>query len=160
EKGARVGDLFMSLIYTCQLNQANPFDYLTQLQRHADQLAAGPQLWMPWNYRETLASKSGAQQRGNVSEIEAMSQRKPKKATPANKQPELMAQLRRALSRRKKAELVDILLAGIIHSRSLGGQGLEEVEVGQGNHLSVQGKLRLFEYDRGKISDEHQGDAS
>jgi hypothetical protein len=32
--GARVGDLFMSLIYTCQLNRANPFDYLTQLQRH------------------------------------------------------------------------------------------------------------------------------
>ena len=53
--GARVGDLFMSLIYTCQLNQANPFDYLTQLQRHADQLAASPQLWMPWNYREALA---------------------------------------------------------------------------------------------------------
>ena len=34
--GARVGDLFMSLIYTCQLNEANPFDYLTELQRHAD----------------------------------------------------------------------------------------------------------------------------
>jgi transposase len=59
--GARVGDLFMSLIYTCQLNQANPFDYLTQLQRHTDQLAAGPQLWMPWNYREALANESGAQ---------------------------------------------------------------------------------------------------
>ena len=40
--GARVGDLFMSLIYTCQLNQANPFDYLTELQRHADALAAVP----------------------------------------------------------------------------------------------------------------------
>jgi transposase len=53
--GARVGDLFMSLIYTCQLNQANPFDYLTQLQRHADRLATSPQLWMPWNYREVLA---------------------------------------------------------------------------------------------------------
>ena len=53
--GARVGDLFMSLIYTCQLNQANPFDYLTQLQRHADAVAASPQLWMPWNYRDALA---------------------------------------------------------------------------------------------------------
>jgi transposase len=53
--GARVGDLFMSLTYTCQLNQANPFDYLTQLQRHADALAACPQLWMPWNYRDALA---------------------------------------------------------------------------------------------------------
>ena len=55
QNGARVGDLFMSLIYTCQLNQANPFDYLTQLQRHADELAASPAQWMPWNYRETLA---------------------------------------------------------------------------------------------------------
>jgi hypothetical protein len=53
--GARVGDVFMSLIYTCQLNQANPFDDLTQLQRHADRLATSPQLWMPWNYREALA---------------------------------------------------------------------------------------------------------
>src|SRR5262245_65693143 len=39
-----------------------------------------------------------------------MSQRKPKKAPPASKRPESMAQLRRALSRRKKAELVDALL--------------------------------------------------
>jgi hypothetical protein len=39
-----------------------------------------------------------------------MSPRKPKKAAPASKRPESMAQLRRALSRRKKAELVDTLL--------------------------------------------------
>ena len=52
--GARVGDLFMSLIFTCQLCDANPLDYLTELQRHADELAAEPQRWMPWNYRETL----------------------------------------------------------------------------------------------------------
>jgi transposase len=55
QNGALVGDLFMSLIYTCQLNEANPFDYLTQLQRHTDQLAANPQLWLPWNYRAALA---------------------------------------------------------------------------------------------------------
>jgi hypothetical protein len=54
--GARVGDLFMSLIYTCELNQANPFDYLTRLQEHADEVAANPQCWMPWNYREALAT--------------------------------------------------------------------------------------------------------
>jgi transposase len=45
----------MSLIYTCQLNQANPFEYLTELQRHPDALANGPQRWMPWNYRDALA---------------------------------------------------------------------------------------------------------
>jgi hypothetical protein len=39
-----------------------------------------------------------------------MSQRKSKKAAPARQRPESMAPLRRALSRRKKAELVDILL--------------------------------------------------
>ncbi len=53
--GAQVGDLFMSLIHTCQLCGANSFDYLTQLQRHARELVAKPAEWMPWNYRETLA---------------------------------------------------------------------------------------------------------
>src|SRR5438034_130416 len=52
--GAQVGDLFMSLIYTGQLNRANPFDYLAQLQRHADPLATSPERWMPWNYRDAL----------------------------------------------------------------------------------------------------------
>jgi transposase len=55
QNGARVGDLFMILIYTCQLNEANPFDYLTQLQQHTEHLAAGPERWMPWNYRAALA---------------------------------------------------------------------------------------------------------
>jgi transposase len=58
QNGARVGDLFMSLIYTCQLNEANPFDYLTALQRHADQVAASPALWLPWNYRATRTSEA------------------------------------------------------------------------------------------------------
>jgi len=53
--GAQVGDLFMSLIHTCQLCGANSFDYLIELQRHAQELAASPAQWMPWNYRETLA---------------------------------------------------------------------------------------------------------
>jgi transposase len=52
--GAQVGDLFMSLIHTCQLCGANSFDYLTELQRHAQKLATNPAEWMPWNYRETL----------------------------------------------------------------------------------------------------------
>jgi len=52
--GAQVGDLFMTLIHTCQLCGANSFDYLTQLQRHAQELAAAPGEWMPWNYREAL----------------------------------------------------------------------------------------------------------
>jgi len=52
--GAQVGDLFMSLIHTCRLCGANSFDYLTELQRHAGELATHPAQWMPWNYRDTL----------------------------------------------------------------------------------------------------------
>ena len=58
ENGARVGDLFMSLIHTCELNDANPFRYLTELQKHAPELAASPADWMPWNYLRTLESTS------------------------------------------------------------------------------------------------------
>ena len=52
--GARVGDLFMSLIYTCELCGANAFTYLTELQRHAEQVSANPAAWMPWNYQATI----------------------------------------------------------------------------------------------------------
>jgi len=60
ENGARVGDLFMSLIHTCQLGASNPFDYLTELQKHTEELAQRPQDWMPWNYRETLVRVGGS----------------------------------------------------------------------------------------------------
>jgi transposase len=52
--GAHVGDVFMSLIHTCDLCRANPFDYLTQLNRHAGEAGVNPRNWMPWNFRETL----------------------------------------------------------------------------------------------------------
>ena len=57
--GAHVGDIFMSLIHTCQLQGVDPFDYLTELQRHSDELAANPKEWMPWNYKETLKRLRG-----------------------------------------------------------------------------------------------------
>lgn len=55
ENGARVGDLYMSLIATAKLADADPFDYLNELQRHAEEIADNPADWMPWNYRATLA---------------------------------------------------------------------------------------------------------
>ena len=64
--GARMGDLFMSLIHTCELNGANPFDYLNELQRHAEELKQNPPEWMPWNYRETLARTGPACMRRRV----------------------------------------------------------------------------------------------
>ena len=54
--GAQVGDLFMSLIHTCRLAKANPFDYLTALQQYSSYLSQNPQGWMPWNYQDTIAS--------------------------------------------------------------------------------------------------------
>lgn len=53
--GAHVGDTFMSLIHTAELNDVPPFDYLVELQRHPEEIAENPAEWMPWNYRETLA---------------------------------------------------------------------------------------------------------
>ena len=58
--GAHVGDVFMSLIHTCQLSGVDPFDYLTELQKHAAKLSQTPQQWMPWNYRDTLQQESSA----------------------------------------------------------------------------------------------------
>jgi hypothetical protein len=52
DNGARVGDLFMSLIYTAELCGASPFEYLVVLQRHAKEVAQRPGEWMPWNYQE------------------------------------------------------------------------------------------------------------
>jgi hypothetical protein len=54
--GARVGDIYMSLIYTCELNGINAFDYLNQLQLNAADVAERPDRWMPWNYQNTLAT--------------------------------------------------------------------------------------------------------
>jgi transposase len=60
QNGARVGDLYMSLIHTCELNQVNPFDYLTELMRHPEDVAAHPECFLPWNYRQTLAELATA----------------------------------------------------------------------------------------------------
>lgn len=40
----------------CELNQVNPFDYLTELLRHPAEVAVRPAGWMPWNYRPDAAA--------------------------------------------------------------------------------------------------------
>jgi hypothetical protein len=59
ERGARVGDLFMSLVQTCRLNRINPFAYLLTLVRKAQEVEANPTRWMPWNFHQadTQATK-------------------------------------------------------------------------------------------------------
>ena len=54
-RGALVGDCLMSVIHTAARNGVNIFDYLNTLQRHAESVRAGPEHWLPWNYKETLA---------------------------------------------------------------------------------------------------------
>jgi hypothetical protein len=57
ERGAWVGDLFMSIIHTSRLSGVNPFDYLTELQKHPEDLQANPSAWMPWNYKDAVKEK-------------------------------------------------------------------------------------------------------
>jgi hypothetical protein len=59
-KGARVGDIYMSLIYTCELNGVNALDYLNQLQLNASDVAEHPDRWMPWNYGDNAAAPADA----------------------------------------------------------------------------------------------------
>jgi transposase len=60
-KGARVGDMFMSLIHTCELNKINSFTYLTEIQKHDEAVALSPADWMPWNYQEMLGQSQAAE---------------------------------------------------------------------------------------------------
>jgi hypothetical protein len=63
ERGAAVGDLFMSLIQTSRLEGVNPFEYLTALQRHAQPVRERPGEWLPWNFRSTLKKLGAASPR-------------------------------------------------------------------------------------------------
>jgi len=38
----------MSLIHTCELNKANPFDYPRSCRKHSEELKQKPSEWMPW----------------------------------------------------------------------------------------------------------------
>ena len=56
--GASVGDMYMSIIHTCYLNDVNAFDYLNALEEHSQQLHENPERWMPWNYHEQLGRQA------------------------------------------------------------------------------------------------------
>ncbi len=54
QHGAYIGDLFMSLIHTCNLMKINPFKYLVALQKYSASIFKNPSRWMPWNYKKAL----------------------------------------------------------------------------------------------------------
>ena len=54
ENGARIGDMYMTLIFTAERRGENPFEYLVAHQRHRESVEGSPSDWLPWNYRDTL----------------------------------------------------------------------------------------------------------
>ena len=54
ERGALVGDIYMTIINTARLNGENPLRYLTAILMHSKKAAMSPADWLPWTYRATL----------------------------------------------------------------------------------------------------------
>lgn len=53
--GAYIGDMFMSIIHTCNIMSINPFNYLIAIQRYSSEVFRNPSRWMPWNFVETTS---------------------------------------------------------------------------------------------------------
>ena len=56
QHGADIGDIYMSVIHTAELHGANPWEYLTVIQRNASAVRLDPSRWMPWNYKVAAAA--------------------------------------------------------------------------------------------------------
>jgi transposase len=54
QRGAEVGDIYMSLIRTAELCRASPFDYLCAIMMNVERVLACPSQWLPWNYQLAL----------------------------------------------------------------------------------------------------------
>jgi len=54
ETGAKIGDILMSMMETCILNGANPWEYLTAVQEYQKDVRKNPALWVPWAYADRL----------------------------------------------------------------------------------------------------------
>lgn len=50
--GAFVGDILLSTIKTCGLNNINPYDFLVAIQANVEKVAKSPDAWLPWNYTQ------------------------------------------------------------------------------------------------------------
>lgn len=60
QNGAETGDMFMSLIQTCNVSKENPFEYLVALQKNASAVTANPGRWLPWNFRQAIPTPNPA----------------------------------------------------------------------------------------------------
>jgi transposase len=57
DNGAAMGDMYMSLIHTCELAGVSAFDYIKTLHDNSDSVRANPENWMPWNYTMALPAQ-------------------------------------------------------------------------------------------------------
>ncbi len=55
---ADYGSRYMSLIATCHMHQVDAINYLTQTQKHEDDIWANPGAWLPWNYHQNLVKEA------------------------------------------------------------------------------------------------------
>jgi hypothetical protein len=53
-RGAQVGDIFMSIIYTCELLNVNALHYMSSIIDNYRSVEEQSEDWMPWNYKENL----------------------------------------------------------------------------------------------------------
>ncbi len=53
--GAYVGDIVMSLIFTCTSAGKNPYEYLLALHKNKKEVFKSPAKFLPWNYEENLS---------------------------------------------------------------------------------------------------------
>ncbi len=60
EHGAAVGDLLMSIIGTCRLNQVSEWSYLLALMENRREVRAEPSQWLPWNYPQDEVQRQAA----------------------------------------------------------------------------------------------------
>jgi hypothetical protein len=60
ENGAAAGDLFHSLIHTCELAGVNSHDYLMALLNNSPLAQATPKDCMPWNYADSLRAQQSS----------------------------------------------------------------------------------------------------
>jgi transposase-like protein len=54
ETGAKIADVHLSVIQTCNVNRINVFSYYVAILNNHEKVLLDPYKWLPWNYMEAL----------------------------------------------------------------------------------------------------------
>lgn len=52
--GAKIGNMFTSIIHTCELNKVNTFKILNAIQENKNDVKMRPKKWFPWNFQNNF----------------------------------------------------------------------------------------------------------